>query len=239
MEDLYEFTRQKITKTFHWSDLDPWKGKEPTDEEKKKLYVVPKLLGYGDYDSSCAAERSNYRVFLEKFGKVDGVHELHDYMGSTSIAIRVDVAEGNEEIKDILDGLEQYPVIDVDDQSNMEQEMFIEAWKDWVRSDACRAVVKLLDGFFDDPETTVDDTDETALWEMFTDASSDVGEYFEVQAGGSVWIRLDNVVPAFADLFLVRVMEPEQLPLLVSREWKSDRAKNEYQSLLKKGAEVT
>ena len=165
MEDLYEFTGNKVTKTFHWSDLDPWKGEEPTEDEKKNLYVVPKLLGYGDYDSydsSYSVERSNHRVFLEKFGKVAGVHELHDCMGSESIAIRMDVAEGNEEIKDTLDGLEQYPVIDDEDQSHLENEMFDKAWDDWVRRDACKALVKLLDGFFEDPETIVDDTPEEA-----------------------------------------------------------------------------
>ena len=69
---------------------------------------------------------------------------------------------------------------------------------------------------------------------MFKDAAGDAGEYFEIESGGSVWIKLDKVVPGFSDYFLVRTLKPEQLPLLVSREWTSEEAKNEYVNLLKK-----
>src|SRR5208283_2158426 len=84
---------------FSWSDLHPYDG-EVNEETLKTIYITPDLLSGGDYSNSSVVHVSNHRSFLKEFKNVEGVYDVYGAFGSFAVAIRADVAESNERIKE-------------------------------------------------------------------------------------------------------------------------------------------
>ena len=211
-----------------WSDLDPTQC--PEGHDKKDIYAVPELMSGGDYANSSTVEVSNHRVFLEEFKDLEGVHEVWGGYGSFAVAIRVDVLENNEEIIDTLNGLENYPVINDEDLSNLENEKSEEAWNDWAESDMRRLLRDshdLLD------EDFIEDYDREDFKYLFYQCSEEAGEYWEAESGGSMYIRLESIAPYMRDRLLLAKIPDKDLPLLVSHTWVSKKALEEFQNKLK------
>ena len=125
------------TKTIWYSNLRVLSsGELKTRIEDKRindLFLIPRLMQFGDYDNSCMVERSNKKVFLQNYNESPIVFETSGGYGSEGIALslRELLNPDNEEtaisIIETLNALNDYPCIDDEDMSNMEYEAFIEA----------------------------------------------------------------------------------------------------------------
>lgn len=104
-------------------------------------YYCTEHFGYSDYSGSTVS-KSNRELFLKEFGEVDGVKNIHGGYGYSDIFIRLDVLNSNEEIQECLNALEDYPVIDEDHLSEVEEEAKHESWENYTRKDFLRALKK-------------------------------------------------------------------------------------------------
>jgi len=68
-----------------WGDVRPIKGTEAALTD----YFEPSYMGGSDY-SGGSVEVSNHKVFLEEFGDLPGVHEIHGDFDMYGVAIRLD-----------------------------------------------------------------------------------------------------------------------------------------------------
>ena len=166
------------------------------------------------------------------------------------MAIKKNLIESNEELRDVLNKLEDYPLVDEEVHSEMEAEGIESAWKDWGANDfltTIRAGHESLAEF--EPEgltqklglvdlrhhlVTTGDSDlpDDKLRFFFEDCREEANEYWE-DDGGSMFIRMEKVAPFAVDRLLVMLMPRLQLPLLLGREWKSKEVFNEFERLLK------
>lgn len=205
-----------------YGDFD--RVKDPKGYKDTELYVLPEYLSGGDYDHSGLVQRSNHRTFLKSFKNKDGVHDLSGGMGTYGVAVRKDVLESNEEIRKALDALEGYPIIDEEDYSALRNEEQEEAWKNWAEHDVLRSI----QGEF--PDWEPEDDDQLSL--LFHEASEESNNYWQ-EDGGSMWIDINKVVPYILDRLTLEQTPEKDLPLLLTREWKSESARKEFEQRLK------
>ena len=206
-----------------WSDLHPYSG-EVNEETLKTFYLVPDLLSGGDYSSSSEVQVSNHRVFLKEFKNVDGVYNVYGGFGSFAVAIRADIAESNERIKETLDGLENYPVIDDDDMSELRNE-----WEQLAVQDMIHGIQNSIEN---DLEELIKDTDtdsekiELIIW----DGINELGLEWSYE-DSSAYLDADKVLPYVEDRILLE--QCKDLPLLVDRKWSCDKTQTMYEQKLK------
>jgi len=205
-------------------------------------YVVPELLSYGDYDNSCLVQRSNYRVFLERFGKVDGVVELSGGYGTAAIAIRVDLLTSHEELKDVIEGLDNYSLIDEEDHSELEQKAINEAWKDWGQKDFVSGLLDELGDKFN--ERSLKKVIRHKIFSknfkqmphpfevLFYSCMERANEYWQDE-GGEMTVAMGEIVAYAVEYILLATMPRNELPLLIGQEWKSKEALKIFEELLR------
>jgi hypothetical protein len=159
------------------------------------LYLIPKYMQYGDYDDSCMVERSNYKIFLEDYGDLNGVYTISGGYGSSGIALSIawlinpDNEEKAQSIIDQLNALNDYPCIDDEEMSRMEYEAFIEALSDYGISDTCSALASKYG-------ITVYDYNEEKMKELILDVDRHGNEVYIIESGGSCYINIDDeIVP--------------------------------------------
>lgn len=102
---------------------------------------------YSDYSGS-SAERSNYRVLsqmLEEAHPADAqpVVWARTYGGHGTKGLIVNYGDLDEEVRETIDGLEDYPLASEEDNSELEMEEQNEAWDNWGKSDFIEQVAKL------------------------------------------------------------------------------------------------
>lgn len=234
--------------TYKFHSYDPGEGWRDRPEKGERIcfsdlvadssgeYIMPGLLSGGDYASSTLVEKSNHRVFLEEHGKKDGIHDVYGGHGSYGVAIRKDVYESDDDIKSQLDSLEDYPLLDEEDHSNLEFDAQGEAWDNWARHDVRNGLIESLGPYLDDPDEFLDRIEDDLL-HLFDQARDEVNEYWICESGGSMWIDIEKITPYLTDRVLLRMPE-ENLPLLVGREWTSKVARDKYNELMKGPHEV-
>ena len=182
-----------------------------------KTYVTHDALAYGDYDNSCAVERANVQVLREKHLGFESysfydwdqgkqlVHtghscewedilpetevvELYGSYGSIQIWVREDIDTANE----YTAALENYPCLDDEAVSRIEteiEERYIkDLWPALVRcySDDFREALELCG---------IDEIDR----EMYEKAKDETNTCFEVEAGGTGYIDVARIAPAYAE----------------------------------------
>jgi hypothetical protein len=150
-----------------------------------RLELISRYIRFGDYDTSCAVERSNHRLFLEKFGRLKGISNVPGDYGGDTVHIRwcefvKNKKEDIQEVLEVLQGLDDYPCIDDEDVSFMEQEMYGEAWPE-IKDDIIERA-----GFH--PEDVPGFPEHMGLFGLL----SSHGVFF-VEAGGHVWFE-ENAV---------------------------------------------
>lgn len=205
---------------YSYGDFKLYRG-EVTDEEKKGFYILPDLLCGGDY-SGAACTRSNHRVFLRDFEHIEGVYDLYGGYGTYAIAIRADVAEENEDIKEILDSLESNsPAIDEEDVMALEQEWAEAAMKDVV-SDLIRSIN--LDDYL--PEGDYDEDIEA----FASEGIEDLGLEWTYE-NTSAYMDTKHVQPYVEDRLLIK--HCTDMPLLITRKWCCDITGSLYEQKLK------
>ena len=196
MNTILEFLEKDFTDVYeHIGGSKEWLGNYsntldglPTTLalEKGKYYYSSPYLSFGDYDNSSHIERSNLRVFIEMFGSCEDV--LHVKGGMGSECIFVDVTCTNKEIIDLLCSLEDYPAIDEEDCELMKSELEIKSWDSWIYSDFLECISKHL-GYYD-----IECEDNKALFEFYKDKCEELGIYYEIEAGGVGWIKVEDLM---------------------------------------------
>ena len=208
-----------------WSDLHPYNG-EVNEEVLKTIFIVPDLLSGGDYSNSSEVQVSNHRVFLKEFKNVEGVHDVYGAFGSYAVAIRADIAESNEQVKETLDGLENYPVIDDDDMSELRNE-----WEQLAVQDMIHGIQNSIEN---DLEELIKDTDtdsekiELIIWDGINELNLELS-----YENNSAYLDADKVLPYVEDRILLE--RCKDLPLLVERKWSCNQTQVMYEQKLKGG----
>lgn len=189
------------------------------------LYALPDAMSGSDYSGS-SYNYSNYRVFLGTFKSFKGVYDIYGGYGTYGVAIRESLINSNKDIQHTLKSLEEYPLLDDQDQSNLEVEWADEAWKSWARDDSVKFLRVELDNEDWEP------SDESDFRFQFECASQEANENWESE-NNTVYIHTDRVLPYLLDIILVRETSRENLGELATREWKSSRAVEEFNARLK------
>jgi hypothetical protein len=143
-------------------------GEPPSDEDSQVQAMVrencewvdsvglwePKFTSYSDYSGSYV-ERSNAAYWMANYTIFDQVHGGH---GTVWTGLTHDILEHldqdtYEQLKNDLEGLEQYPVLDEDLMSSMEFQAKQTYWEEEGRSELKRAMLDKLDETGGSPET--------------------------------------------------------------------------------------
>lgn len=190
--DRYNFdsySRDEIGDGAYWSEL--------RRSETGKYGIIP-FCSHGDYDNSCHVERSNYRVFMEMFGSLPGIYPVYGHHDSRAILVDIDMHANNQDMIDVIAGLYDYPCIDEEDMANMEFEMQSEAWDNYLAADFRSALEDIirkeleLDDFDDVPE--ISDEKLVEIRDVLMDQTN---TYFQIEAGGNIYLDINRVVKAF------------------------------------------
>ena len=207
--------------SYPYQDFEPYEG-EVTD--KKKVFIQPSYMRGSDYSGGLAT-LSNHNVFLKEFEKVEGVYDLHGAYGGYGIAIRADVAEDNEKIKDVLDGLENYGLIYEEAYSELENKWQQEAMKHVV-DDLC-GKIDLID-LIPDYEAFLENME--AIEQLAWDGVNELNLGWSIE-NNSAYLDYEEVMPYVEDRLLID--HCKDLPLLISREWSCEQTKKLFEQKLK------
>lgn len=188
------------------SPSDPWPNKPNV------LFAVP-YTGYSDY-SGGTVEMSNFRGILEDW-EGDGGDWLREayggygtrelfwspelmYRWATELELTPDQREDRfykvSEWYDLLDGLQDYPLMDEQDFSDLEFQLEQESWEDWVEWDVTRKLANLA------PELEDIDWEDSELERLFHQAAEQANEYAIHETGGTVYWDLDRIMPKLVPL---------------------------------------
>lgn len=229
--DLFIFDKSEYNNGT-WTDLNLEKGSrysigdfkhyqgEVSEALHKSLVIQPPQLSGSDY-SGGITERSNHRTFLRQFKDVDGVYDLYGGYGTFGIAIRLDVYTTNDDIKEVIDALQDYCLVSEDDYSELESDY---------EQEYISNLITELTNVFSDPETT---NIGNMIPDLSIDYEKDIGEYIE----NHIWESIDalnlhfeyenssayikdpdeKIKQYLEDLILID--HYKKLPLLINREW--------------------
>lgn len=176
-------------------DSIPYGHAYPADDG---AFVEPQHLGGSDY-SGGTVTRSNFETWRERFADWQGDlwWELHGGHGTYAVIVPVDLdeqakddesdrAEAAREMVEVLEGLENYPLIDEDAHSEMEHENEAQAWEDYGHGEFQHALEPVDERFteFSDPKIN-------ALWRALSEVTN---TYPTHEDGGSVYFDVDRVV---------------------------------------------
>jgi hypothetical protein len=150
------------------------------------VYEMPYCM-YSDYSGS-TVERSNTEYMLRNFTREQGIIEVYSGYGTRGVMLTSSALE-LEEIKDIIEGLDNYPVISDDDMQQLENEIEFESWDSWIKYDLTRAL--------DDAGISYQDDD--TLRDMFYQAAERANEYAVFEDAVSCWFDLDRIVERWLD----------------------------------------
>lgn len=191
----------------------------PNEDDSEQLYLIPDYLSGGDYGNNGAVGASNYRVFLYEFAGIgysddtvgdmtdcevdpdvylpeDGIIERSYGYGGYAVAIRLDVWLRRKDIRECINGLDNYPLIDDEDSWFVEMEWANENWDSWGQSD----FIKEIEDKFGECELI--DGQEQNLRCYFEELRESVNEYWECDGGGhgSMFIRIEHVIAGVDDI---------------------------------------
>ncbi len=163
-------------------------------EVKNGWFQVEYATG-SDYSGS-SVTRSNYRVLcamLEKHetGAVTWVRTPGGH-GTYGIAVRY--FELSEPMREAIDALEDYCLLDDSDHSELECDEQSEAWDNWARKDFVRELAK---GLGKDPHELGEALTAEQWYSVFHALCEASNTYCEDQGGEGPWIDLKRVCKAF------------------------------------------
>jgi len=204
-----------IQSACYWSCLSPVRTRR--DLQRAHVYFVSDYLSGGDYSNSCAVELSNFQVFMAQFKDCYGKDwiEVNGSYGSYAIAIRL--SSRNEDIQECLRGLENYPVINEDHLSQLEDDLY----SDYLQSEAYSIENDVTAALYATHELSEDDTEkELPDWdsivdrdeclELFWQINSDMPSSYEIESGCNVHIPYyDRVIERVVDDYKWRYDRPE------------------------------
>jgi hypothetical protein len=216
-------------------DFKHFKG-EVTEALYKSLIIQPPQLSGSDY-SGGIAEQSNHRTFLKQFKDVDGVYDLYGGYGTYGIAIRLDTYTTNEEIKEVIDGLEGYALISEDDYSELEhdyEQQYVTQFSTELtnelndpNADICPMIPDINIDFENDIEELVGNL----IW----DAIHNLDMHFEYETTSAYIKDPDHKVRKYLEDRLL-IDHYKKIPLLINREWVCEQTEQLFKAKLTGGS---
>ena len=93
-----------------------------------------RLLVYGDYCNTGAVGKSNVQYLMSQSELVErcGLSELNEAYNTTSVLIPIEALQ-DAELNEILEALDNYPVLDETSYYDTEREMQDECWESYAR----------------------------------------------------------------------------------------------------------
>lgn len=117
-------------KNYGSDDYPYWQSCDKNQAE----YCIHSLLVYGDYCNTGAVGKSNVEYVMSQTELVErlGLSEVNDAYNTTSVLIPIEALKDSE-LVEILDALDNYPIIDKESYYETEREMQDEAWESYAR----------------------------------------------------------------------------------------------------------
>jgi hypothetical protein len=104
------------------------------------MIAIP-FCNYGDYDSSCGVERSNYIEARKMFRNVKGIKTWYGYYGQALVVELERLSTASlEKLLELVESLEKYPCIDDNALCEYEYKAIMRAWKGWFKQDVKRGL---------------------------------------------------------------------------------------------------
>lgn len=168
---------------------------------KPGWYQVEYATG-SDYSGGSVNE-SNYRVLTQMLAEAHPADEQPVVWAATSgghgtYGIVVRYGDLDEEIREAIDGLEDYPLLSEEDHGELEIDQQNEAWENWAKDDFVRECAKDL-GI--DPYELNERAEAAGIdwWRIFNIAQEKANVYWEDQQGAGQFIRVEKVADAATD----------------------------------------
>lgn len=174
--------------TVYWSDLNKLDNPDLSDIDN--IYIMHNYCQMSDYSGSLV-EKSNTDVLVNeyKFIKVFGGYSSISCM--IGIQSLIDMPEEeSERILDLLEQLNNYPLIDDDTLTETEHEQIEEAWNNWTEYDFKRAIGLKFNLDISDYKLKSD----LSLRELFDNLAVKANEYWYNEEGYNMYINIDNIV---------------------------------------------
>lgn len=136
------------------------------------MIAIP-FCNYGNYDSSCGVERSNYLEVKRMFKGVKGIKTWYGNYGQALIVEleRLSV-QSLEKLLELVENLEKYPAVDDEAVAEYEYKAIMKAWKGWFKSDVKRGLRGKAEELL----------------------KSNTADYAWIEMGGNVWIDTEQLV---------------------------------------------
>lgn len=165
------------------------------------LLWLPSYCMGGDYCGS-THHIANARYLLQRFSSPE-LRECGGGYGSQGVVI--DPRYLSEELLELLQSLESYPVLCEEELSSYELELQDETWEHTIRREWERALESALSSLLSDEElaeTTVESLSEESLFSLFSHCAELSNTYWEAETGTSVWIDVDRVAESLSEELL-------------------------------------
>ena len=178
-------------------------------------YLNSDCIWPGGYEQP-SYSRSNNRVFKEDFKKELFNAEL-DGPG-----LMLDPRYISEEMLEVIEGLENYPIIDEDDHSSLEIEDQGEAWEHTYRNDFISAIAKRIDSLLldnadmyagDELVNVFVDNHESKLSDLFRAGMETTNSYWIEESQAGWYVDIERVVSGLTDQDLIDTLEIETAQL--------------------------
>jgi len=179
--------------------------------QRCSLLWLPSYCMGGDYCGS-THHVANARYLLSRFSSPE-LRECGGGYGSQGII--VDPRYLSEELLELLQSLENYPVLCEDELSSYELELQEETWQHTVRREWENALESALLELSDNEElaeNAIESLSEDALFSLFSHCAELSNTYWEAESGTTVYIDVDRIAQSLSSELLL-----ELLPLEISR----------------------
>jgi hypothetical protein len=187
---VYEYRHKDTTGIYQLDGnqqvyIEPWEVDQIIKEGKKEeVYFFHNNLSFSD--SHGAAEgRSNVRTWLKWFKKKSGYRRITRGFGYEAIA--VDLLCSDQEMIQSLIALDGYPLLDDQDWSKMQLELFKTAWKDYLKDNFLDALAEKFGSFSNTPASS-------KLKALLDQLLQQPSQEFVIQRGGDVYIDFKSLL---------------------------------------------
>ena len=120
----------------------------PSNEQlKEDDWYSPKYFNTGDYNGGIS-NLVNRQTLLKEYPDTEGIIEVYGSYSHATLLIRLDVLNKNQELQDLIFSLEDYPCLDDELHSELEEEAKQDSWEN-TRYDFIRELQRKFDYNFE------------------------------------------------------------------------------------------
>lgn len=173
----------------YWSDIEELDNPDLSDE-LDNIYIMHDYCQMGDYGGSLVG-KSNTEILTGEYKFIKVFGEYSSISCMIGIQSLIDMPkEESERILDLLEGLNDYPIIDDETLSELEYEQIEESWNNWGEYDFKRAIGLKFNLDISDYKLKSD----SSLRELFDNLADKANEYWYNESGYNMYINIDNIV---------------------------------------------